>query len=140
MQSLCPLRLTVTPFSILCSKKIDRSPNVLPEIPLDFQKRTDLVFREVELEHEKRVSQLGGISSDVGLAEELVETVFEVDVVVVREHRAYHRLAEPLRAQKHRGRHFLQFADIRGIVHYYTTNPNSDVGLFDDEQEPVQGV
>ena len=95
----------------------DRSLDVLPEVPLDFGERADLHGGEVELEHKERVPEWRRVMADVGHAEQLVEAVFEIDVIVVREHRADDRLAEPLRPQEHGGLALLQLADVSRIVH-----------------------
>ena len=87
------------------------------EIPLDLGERTDLHGREVEGQHKERVPERRRVASDVGHAEQLVEAVLEVDVVVVREHGADNRLAEALRPQEHGRRHILQLSDVGRIVH-----------------------
>ena len=72
--------------SVFYDEGSNRSLDIAPEALFDFRESSDLHRGEVELEDEERVPEGRRNPPDVGLAEEFVETVLEVDVVVVREH------------------------------------------------------
>ena len=91
--------------------------HMLAEVPLDLGKSPDLHRLKIKLQDEKRIPERRRIPPDVGSTEQLVETVFEVYIVVVREHRADHRLAKPLRAQEYGSPHPFKVADVRRVVH-----------------------
>ena len=86
------------------------------EVPLDLRESPHLYGREVELEDEERIMERRRVASDVGLSEEFVETILEVDVVVVRKHRTDDRFAKPLWTQEHGSVHILQLADVGRVV------------------------
>ncbi len=100
------------------------------EVPLNLGERANLHGREVELQDEKRISERRRVPPDVGSTEQFVEAVLEVDVVVVREHGADNRLAEPLRTQEHGRLARLQIADVRRVVHEQAFA--DDLGPVDD--------
>ena len=94
-----------------------RLTNIYSKAFFYLRESADLNGREVELEDEERVAERRRVAPDLGIPKKFLKAVLKVDVVVVREHRADNRLAEPLRAQEHRRRDFFQTADIRRIVH-----------------------